>query len=410
VTGSVGPAPNDTTSTAPHRLAARRALRFIVLLGVVSLFADMTYEGARSVLGPWMSVLGASALVVGTVSGLGELIGYALRLPSGLVADRTHRYWAITIAGYVINLFSVPLLALAGNWRVAALLIVLERAGRATRKPAGDAMLSHAGSEIGQGWAFGLREAMDQTGAVAGPLFVAWALARHAGYPFAFGMLVVPAALAVLTLIIAQRLYPAPHTLEVRRPALPHMPSDLSRAFKVYVIAGACLAAGTVDFPLVAYHFAKSAVVSAPVVPMLYAAAMAAAAISAPIVGRVYDRVGLLSVAAASAVPAVASPLLFLGGAAGAAIGVVLWGVGMAVQEATVRAAVADMTPPERRAGAYGVFDATFGVAWFLGSALMGALYGRAPIALVAFSVAAQAGAVLLLVAAARRVRPPALP
>ncbi len=388
--------------TGPERRAARTALRFVLLLGVVSLFADLTYEGARSVLGPFLGVLGASAVVVGTVSGLGELVGYALRLPSGIVADRTHRYWTVATVGYAINLLSVPLLAFAGNWPVAALLIVLERAGRATRKPASDAMLSYAGSQMGSGWAFGLREAMDQTGAVLGPLAVAWAIARHAGYRHAFGMLIVPAVLALCTLVIAQRLFPAPHTLEVKRPSLPHL-SGISRAFGIYVVAGACLAAGTVDFPLVAYHFAKGATVATWEIPTLFALAMASAAISAPLVGRIYDRKGLVVVAGASLLPAAAAPLLFLGGASAAVVGVLLWGVGMGVQEATVRAAVADMTPSDRRAGAYGLFDAVFGVAWFLGSALMGLLYGYAPFALVVFSVTAQVVAVGLLGVAAQR-------
>ena len=391
--------PGEIPDENRHR--ARSALRFVLLLGIVSLFADMTYEGARSAIGPFMSILGASAVVVGSVSGVGELIGYALRLPSGLLTDRTHRYWAVTIAGYAVNLFSVPLLALAGNWQVAAVLIVVERAGRALRKPAGDAMLSHAASVIGRGWAFGLREALDQTGAVVGPILVAWALARHAGYSVAFGMLIIPASLALVALLVAQRLYPAPHTLEVKRPSLPET-AGTSRAFRVYVAAGACLAAGTVDFPLIAFHFAKDTIVSAPTVPLLYALAMAAAAIAAPVVGRVYDRLGLAVVAGASLIPAAAAPLAFLGGAGAAAAGVALWGIGMGVQEATVRAAVADMTPPERRAGAYGLFDAWFGTAWFAGSAIMGLLYGRAPIDLVVFSVIAQLVAVVLLGIAAR--------
>jgi MFS family permease len=402
VNTSVRPETGPLGDARPERRAARTALRFVLLLGVVSLFADMTYEGARSVLGPFLGVLGASAVVVGTVSGLGELVGYALRLPSGIVADRTHRYWTVATVGYAINLLSVPLLAFAGNWRVAALLIVLERAGRATRKPASDAMLSYAGSQMGSGWAFGLREAMDQTGAVLGPLAVAWAIARHAGYRHAFGMLIVPAVLALCTLVIAQRLFPAPHTLEVKRPTLPHL-RGVSRAFGIYVVAGACLAAGTVDFPLVAYHFAKGATVATWEIPTLFALAMASAAISAPLVGRIYDRKGLVVVAGASLLPAAAAPLLFLGGASAAVVGVLLWGVGMGVQEATVRAAVADMTPSDRRAGAYGLFDAVFGVAWFLGSALMGLLYGYAPLALVVFSVAAQVVAVGLLGVAAQR-------
>ncbi len=369
------------------------ALRFVVLLGFLSLFGDMTYEGARSVTGPFMLVLGASAAVVGTVSGLGELAGYGLRLVSGYATDRSRRYWTAVIIGYVINLLSVPLLALAGRWQVAALLIVVERTGRAIRKPAGDAMLAHAASSIGRGWSFGLREAMDQTGAVIGPLIVVAVLARHAGYHRAFALLGIPATLALAVLLLAQRLYPRPQDLEVRQPPAPSS-RHLSLVFWIYVAAGVGIALGTVDFPLAAYHFARSAIVPSVDVPLLYALAMVASAVSAPLVGRLYDRVGLGVVAGAALVPAVASPLLFLGHATAAAVGVALWGAGMGVQDATVRSAIADIVPADHRARAYGIFDAAFGIAWFAGSAFMGALYGHAPAALVAFSVTAQLVAV----------------
>src|SRR5450830_1308752 len=72
--------------------SASAALRFVVFLGVVSLFADMTYEGARSVTGPFLAILGASGAAVGIVAGFGELVGYGLRLVSGFIADRTRRY------------------------------------------------------------------------------------------------------------------------------------------------------------------------------------------------------------------------------------------------------------------------------------------------------------------------------
>jgi MFS family permease len=328
-------------------------------------------------------------------------LGYGLRLGTGYLTDRTHRYWSITLAGYAINLFSVPLLALAGQWPVAAALIVLERTGRAIRKPAGDAMLSHAAASMGRGWAFGLREAMDQTGAVLGPVALAVVLAHHAGYHVAFALLAAPATLALIILLVAQRLYPRPEDLEVKRASAPAA-AGIPRVFWLYLGAGALIAAGTVDFPLAAYHFAKAGVVAAPQVPLLYALAMAAAAVSAPLVGRVYDRWGLMVVAGAALLPIAAAPLLFLGGATQAAIGAALFGVGMSFQDSTVRAALADLVPANRRASAYGTFDAAFGIAWFAGSALMGVLYGRAPIALVAFSVTTQLAAVILLVAAAR--------
>ncbi|HET7289558.1 MAG TPA: MFS transporter, partial [Thermodesulfobacteriota bacterium] len=164
----------------------RRALRFVLLLGAVSLFGDMTYEAARSVIGPYMALLGASAAAVGTVAGLGEFIGYGFRIISGVFSDRTRRYWTITITGYVISLAAVPALALAGNWPLAAALMMAERFGKAVRNPARDAMLSHAAHGMGRGWAFGLHEAMDQTGAIIGPAIVAGVLVWKGSYTYGF--------------------------------------------------------------------------------------------------------------------------------------------------------------------------------------------------------------------------------
>jgi hypothetical protein len=197
----------------PGRRAA--AIRFIVLIGFVSLFGDMTYEGARSIVGPYLSTLGASATVVGIVAGLGELIGYAIRLLSGYLGDRTGRYWTVSIIGYVLNLFAVPLLALAVNWEIAAVLIVVERMGRALRAPTRDAMLSHAATRTGAGWAFGLHEAMDTTGAIIGPLALGTALYFGRGYTASFAMLVVPALLSIIVLLVAQAQFPTPRDLEV---------------------------------------------------------------------------------------------------------------------------------------------------------------------------------------------------
>jgi MFS family permease len=197
-------------------LKRRTALAFVILLGVVSLFADMTYEGARSITGPYLAVLGASATVVGMVAGLGELIGYVLRLVAGYLSDRTGRYWTFTLVGYVVNVLAVPCLALAGRWELAALMIA-ERFGKAIRTPARDAMLSHATSAMGRGWGFGLHEAMDQIGALLGPLIVAAVLFRRDGYPTAFGVLLIPALLTLGVLVLARLLYPDPRDFEIGR-------------------------------------------------------------------------------------------------------------------------------------------------------------------------------------------------
>lgn len=388
---------------AARGLSRGAALRFVVLLGVVALFADMTYEGGRSIGGPFLAQLGASATVVGVVAGLGELAGYGLRLVSGFVTDRTGRYWVIAGVGYVINLLAVPALALAGSWPVAAALIVLERTGRAIRNPARNAMLAHATQEMGRGWGFGLHEAMDQTGALIGPLIVAWVVFRTGGYHPAFAILIIPALLSLGMLAIARREYPRPEELEV---AVPQPASrGLPRVFWVFFAAGALMAAGYADFALIAYHFAKGAVVPAPWIPILYAFGMGMAALSALGFGRLFDRVGLGAVAVAAVIIAGFAPLVFLGGAALAVAGMALWGIGMGVQESVLHAALAGMVASSRRAGAYGLFDAGYGVSWFVGSVVMGMLYDRSVHALVAFSIVAQVAAVPLLVIAARRLR-----
>ena len=169
------------------------AIKFVVLIGVVSLFSDFTYEGARSITGPFLAVLGASATAVGVIAGFGELIGYALRLASGYFADKTKKYWTLVFLGYGLNLLAVPLLALAGHWPIAAALIVAERMGKAIRTPARDVMLSCASDQIGRGWGFGLHQALDQTGAVLGPLAVAAVLYYKGGYETGFALLLIPA-------------------------------------------------------------------------------------------------------------------------------------------------------------------------------------------------------------------------
>lgn len=190
------------TKSKPH-ITKTTALKFVVLLGVVSLFADMTYEAARSITGPYLALLGASGTIVGIVAGFGELVGYALRLVSGIVADKTGKYWSITVVGYAINMIAVPLLALAGRWELAAFFIVAERLGKAIRTPARDAMLSHATAEMGRGWGFGLHEALDQVGAMLGPLIVATVLYFNGSYQAGFAVLAIPAVLALSVLIAA---------------------------------------------------------------------------------------------------------------------------------------------------------------------------------------------------------------
>jgi MFS family permease len=372
------------------------ALKFVVLLGVVSLFADMTYEGARSITGPYLGLLGASGTIIGVVAGFGELIGYALRLVSGFIADKTGKYWTITLLGYGINMIAVPLLALAGHWELAAFFTIAERMGKAIRTPARDAMLSHATVEMGRGWGFGLHEALDQIGALLGPLIVAGVLHFRNSYQTGFAILAIPAVLALSVLAAARVLYPNPRDLEVEVPDLKRTKS-FPPAFRWYLAAAACVAAGYADFPLIAYHFKAVAVVPEVWIPTFYAIAMGVDALAALVFGRLFDRVGLPILMVAILISAPFALLVFQGGFYGALGGMVLWGIGLGAQESIMRAAIAGMVPADQRASAYGVFNAGFGLYWFFGSAIMGWFYDVSIFNLIAFSVVTQVSAIPLL-------------
>jgi MFS family permease len=372
------------------------ALKFVVLIGITSLFADMTYEGARSIIGPYLMLLGASGTMVGIVAGSGELIGYSLRLASGYISDRTGRYWAVTILGYIVNMLAVPLLALAVDLRIAIALVITERIGKAIRTPARDAMLSHAGQQLGSGWVFGLHEALDQAGAVAGPLIVAGVLYVGGGYQAGFASLLMPALLCLSAVAAARLLYPHPQHLEVAPPEL--QSKGLPRSFWLYLAATGLIAAGYADFTLIAYHFQQAATVPATWVPLLYALAMGVDALAAILFGRLFDRAGLIVLAGAASLSALFAPLVFWGDFTGALLGMLLWGIGMGAQESIMRAAVAGMAPPNRRGTAYGIFNTGFGLCWFAGSALMGLLYDLSLPALILFSVLIQLAAIPLLI------------
>ncbi len=362
---------------------------FIVMIGIVSLFSDMTYEGARSVTGPFLRLLGASATVVGIVAGVGELVGYALRLLSGYLADKTKRYWTLTMVGYAVNLLAVPLLALTTGWLSASFLIVLERFGKALRTPSRDAMLSYATSEIGRGWGFGLHEAMDQLGAMAGPIFVSVILTSfHGTYRDAFSALLIPVVAALAMLTVARLAYPTPEALESTTPPLD--PAQIKGNYRRYLIAMACVAAGYADFPLIAYHFQHHVALPTHWIPLSYAIAMGTDAIAALCLGRLFDRQGDTAILIPLILSLFFPPLVFFGGFHAIVGGMILWGIGMGAQESIMRAAITRMVEKERRATAYGIFNTVFGIAWFGGSALMGILYDVSPLALVGFSVALQ--------------------
>lgn len=378
-----------TQPNVPDALPRRAAIVFIVFLGIVSLFGDMTYEGARSIVGPYLGFLGVTATTIGIVSGFGELMGYGARLASGYIGDRTGSYWAVTIAGYVLNLFAVPLLALAGNWQIAVVLIVLERTGRGIRSPVRDAMLSHAASQTGLGWGFGLHQSLDQLGAVLGPLIVSGVLFAGSGYRTAFAWLVVPALLSIAVLLAARFLFPRPHDFELTPPLADTQ--GLAPVFWVSIVAVAFIAAGYADFPLIAYHFDKAQIMPTAWIPILFAVAMGVDGVGALVLGSLFDRIGIRAMILATIVSAAAAPLVFLGNFPLAVIGMACWGVGTGAQDSIMRATVARLAPQQRRATAFGIMNAVYGVAWFAGSVLLGVLYDRSILAVALASTLLQA-------------------
>ena len=366
-------------------LNRKAAIRFIICLGVVSMFADMTYEGARSVIGPLLGGLGSSATQVGLIAGIGEMFAASLRLFSGRLADKTRAYWTIAIFGYAINIVVVPALAFAGSWKTAALLIIAERTGKALRGPARDVLLSGATEEVGHGFGFGVHAAFDQAGAVMGPLFVAYAVAKANLFGPAFLWLGVPAVAAFAAMLIARAINPE---IEVRPPK--RIDQKLPHVFWTYVAAAGLLACGFVDFPLLAFHFQKTGLVGKETIPLLYAGAMGVNGITALIFGKLFDRFGVFALAAGILISLLALPLGFLGGHAAVFAGVGCWATGLGAQDASLRGGIAQVVSMNKRGSAFGAFNGVYGVMWFAGSAVMGLLYDRSLMALVVFGIAAQ--------------------
>jgi MFS family permease len=370
----------------------KSAYRFIVCLGIVSLFADMTYEGAYSGVGPFLSQLGVTAALVGVISGFGEMLAASLRYFSGRFADRTRAYWSITIAGYALNVIAIPGLAFVHSWPAAALLIAIERTGKAIRGPARDVLLSAATETVGHGKGFGIHAAMDQTGAIIGPLIVAAIVLRTHLFATAFLVLGIPAVLTMASLLLARYFRP-----DKGQPPKVKASEPLTRTFWIYVMAAGLLACGFVDFTLLAYHFQSTGLFSPGVIPLLYAVSNGVVGLTALICGHLFDRYGIVVLVFGVLVTMLTLPLGFLGGAVGGAIAVLCWGAGMGVQDATLRSGIANVVSMNKRGHAFGAFNGVFGVFWFVGSSIMGVLYSfHMLVAIVVFGLALQVAAAVV--------------
>jgi MFS family permease len=383
-------------------------LSFVLVFGLVSSLADFVYEGARSVIGPYLATLGASGAFVGVVTGAGEAVALVFRLMTGRWADRFKRHWAQTITGYAITIVSVPLLAVATPLWAASLLFNTERFGKAVRTPSRDTMLAQAATNLGRGWTFGLHEALDQTGALGGPLVIALVLWLHGGYRTAFAVLAIPGALALVVVTTLRRLVLAPDRFEGTSPRAARrleVSTGLGRVFWTYAAFSALTMLGFSTYAVLAYHLQVRHIVTPTLIPVLYALAMGGAAVAALGFGRVYDRHGLRGLAI---VPALAAVVPFLSFASTPALvcgGALVWGVALGVHESTMRAAVADLVPPHRRGAGYGTFTAVYGLAWLAGAATIGALYDVSTSAATTFIVAVQVAALAAYVVLLRVIR-----
>lgn len=386
------------------------ALSFVIMMGVVSLFSDMTHEGARSIYGAYLELAGASAATIGFVMGIGELIGYSLRSVTGYFADKKQNYWMMSIIGYTINMAAIPLIALISEngWKWACLLILLERLGKAIRQPSKNTLVSFASLQIGQGKAFAIQEFMDQIGACIGPLFLFLILlfrndSSHlfSSYRICFLILAIPAFFTLFFLLKAKRKFPHPENFELNNDDSKN--TGINSNFILYVVAISLFAFGFIDFPMITMHISKQSIIPVSFLPLLYAIAMLVDAIAALVFGWMYDKYGLKILIVSNLSSAFFALFVFLSHSIGfILIGVVLWGIGMGAQESILKSAVTSIVPKESRSTGFGVFETSFGICWFLGSWVLGMLYDTSITSMVCLSISSQLLSIPLLIVLTR--------
>ena len=404
---------------------------FILSFGVVSMLMDVVYQAALSVQGPLLASLGASAAVVGLVSGLGEATSLAGRLVSGPAADRTGRYWIFAIAGYAITGLAVPAMGFAGSVVAVSALIIFERFGKSLRTPSRDAMISHASAKVGRGKGFAIHELMDQIGAFAGPLVVAAILqATHNSFGSALGVMIVPGVAAIVVLLVLRHRVPDPAAYEeegeAESPAAPAASGEgavqaaapatsasaapakqprvkLPARFWAYTGFCGLVLAGVGTFGVMSFHMVDAGLMDASFVPVLYAIAQAVDAVFALITGSLYDKYGVKVLFVLPIVSALVPLFAFASSVPLVAVGVALWGMSLGVQESTMRAAVADMVPGGKRATSYGMFSVATGIGTFIGATVIGLLYPLGQPAIAVYAVVLQAAAFVMLAYLVRR-------
>lgn len=370
-----------------RNISESRSFRLVLLFGVVDLFGDITYSAGASMNGPFLASLGAGAAVVSIAGGASEFLNFVTRGVSGYVADRTGTRWQLVFVGYVFNLLAVPALALAGHWQIAAALIVVQGLGRGTRKPIVQGMLSHATAEHGAGWVYGVHDALDKAGRTIGPLVIAFVLFQTGAFRTGYALLLIPALLALGSLVPARVSYPVPSELEQRPTATEE---GFTRTYWLYLLAGVLFAAGVMNFELISFHLVETGGATRASVPLFLALATGVGAAASPFLGRRYDRAGMATILGAIVVSAAFSPFVFLLPLGFAVVGMVLWGIGQVTQDMLLEAVVAGVLPEDRHNLAFGLYYAGYGVGWLIGAVAAGLLYDQSRVALVAFAAGVQ--------------------
>ena len=386
----------------------KSAYQLILLFGLVSLFGDRVYEGARSVIGPYLKTLFANAAIVGMVAGIAEFLGYAIRLFSGYFADKTKAYWLFTFVGYGM-LVSVPLLSLVGIWQFAVVFIIMERLGKALRSPAKDTILSQATKQVGTGFGFAIAEVLDQIGAITGPLiFTVLFVMLGKGdrsvrdYQQGYALLWIPLILVMLCIFFAWRRVPDPQVLE-NSVIKSREAEKLSKTFWIYTAFTFITTMGFANFALIGYHFKAKHVLTDAQIPLFYALAMGVDAVAALAIGKAYDvfkarrnneKAGLITLLAIPVFSLFIPVLVFSTKFSFCLAGAILWGIVMGSHETIMKSAIADLTPLKKRGTGYGIFNTAYGLAIFIGSALVGFLYEYSIPVVIIISVAIEVVAI----------------
>ncbi len=388
------------------KLTTRAAYMAIVTFGIVSMMGDTIYEGGRGLIPEYLRFIGASAIVVGIVTGAGEFLGYAARLLSGALADRTRAYWLFIFLGYGL-IVAVPFLGLTGIFELAILLVLLERLGKALRSPSRDAVISIVSKGIGSGKAFGLHEFLDQIGAVAGPALVA-AMMFYSGnnYSTTFTFLFIPYAGLVLTLLYTYK--------NVGRSVHPEARVStkagkwLNRDFNLYVASVGLNTIGLVPVALILYQASLTLTPAQQwLIPVLYLVVQAVDAPISLISGIVFDRIGLKVLVLPYAFSFLPALFVSYRDLTAVILACVTYGVVLGMQESIYRAAVSEIVPPEVRGTAYGVFNTVLGLGLLVAGSVFGLLIDRQVMLVLSLTyvAATQAFAILLLLRTIRRTK-----